>query len=343
LFHKGLDPFFIIGAQRSGTTLLRLIINSHSQVAIPEEGTFLMPLLRELRGSYHESIGKKQLKNYIKYIQNNHQFMAWKFDGFETFSDLLKKEVSLKNLIESLYIDYAASHGKVQWGDKTPSFFRKVVELSEMFPNAKFINVVRDGRDVYLSMRRREWGRKNASVAALEWAYKVRTVERSFKQLPFERFHVLRFEDLIRDPEGRVKEVCQFLGINFEVRMLEFWKTSDRFIGRHHSALIFKPISDISAEKWRKSMTLREKLAFELIAKDCLRSYGYALIFKGWINPLRKVRVYLSLVFGLPLRALQVIGVATILKVCARCGVGTGVAGGSRYLKNGRKRYDGGH
>ena len=81
------SPFFIIGAQRSGTTLLRLMLNTHSQVAIPEEGTFWMPLLREHKRPENLYISKQSLSNYVTYIQKNAQFHLWNLPIMEKWFD----------------------------------------------------------------------------------------------------------------------------------------------------------------------------------------------------------------------------------------------------------------
>ena len=83
-----MDPFFIIGAQRSGTTLLRLILNAHSKIAIPEEGTFWMPLIRELRGHFGENIPATRLQGYLRYIRINDQFKVWEMNDDDIFEEL---------------------------------------------------------------------------------------------------------------------------------------------------------------------------------------------------------------------------------------------------------------
>ncbi|MEO1923590.1 MAG: sulfotransferase, partial [Nautiliaceae bacterium] len=138
------QPFIIVGTQRSGTTLLRLILNSHSKLAIPEEGTFLMPLLKEKYLNY--VFQGKELDRVINYISKNPQFELWNKDFSSLFEEIKSKgRISLKELISNLYSFYAKLEGKLYWGDKTPSFFRKIDILRMLFPNAKFIHIVRDG------------------------------------------------------------------------------------------------------------------------------------------------------------------------------------------------------
>jgi hypothetical protein len=330
----GAMPFFIIGSQRSGTTLLRLILNAHSEIAIPEEGTFWMPLLRSLKGRYNEPIPETSLNRYINYIEKNDQFRAWFMRGC-SLSELLKggQSVSLRILMNAVYEEYARVHSKKMWGDKTPSFFRMVNELSSFFPEAKFINVIRDGRDVYLSLKDREKGRKNIAVAALEWRHKVQKVKKSFSRFPSDRVLNVRFEDILTDPERRTKDICAFLGIRFEDRMLQFYKTSHKFIGEHHSERIFRPISAEAAGKWKGKLSVGKNRIYELIAYDCLRENDYPIVSEGRFGIADRIKAALLLT-GLVRRGFQVLATAFVLLVSSRLGLRTSAAGGKRYLEN---------
>jgi hypothetical protein len=133
-----MEPFFIIGAQRSGTTLVRLILNNHSKVAIPEEGTFWMPLFRAMRGRFNQPIDPRLLKAYINYIKVNDQFKTWKMDAESVFDTIIQKGViTLPQLMSQLYQTFASCDGKPFWGDKTPSFFSHGFRASSDVPKGK--------------------------------------------------------------------------------------------------------------------------------------------------------------------------------------------------------------
>jgi hypothetical protein len=323
-----MEPFFIIGAQRSGTTLVRLILNNHSKVAIPEEGTFWMPLFRAMRGRFNQPIDPRLLKAYINYIKVNDQFKTWKMDAESVFDTIIQKGViTLPQLMSQLYQTFASCGGKPFWGDKTPSFFRMVSELHHMFPKAKFIHVIRDGRDVYLSMKGIEKGRENVAVAALEWSYKINKARHQLNTLPSGVFHELKYESLVLSPQHEIKAICEFLNIEYEPAMLDFWKSSDKYIGTHHSALIFQPISHDSREKWRHQLSKKDNEIFELVAYKTLHELEYPLI-SGKANSLRWIKAALKLVFGLPRRAFQIVYTMLVLQLAARFGKQTRAAGG---------------
>ncbi len=323
-----MEPLFIVGAQRSGTTLLRLILNAHSAIAIPEEGTFWMPLLRSERSALGGRISGKKLQRYIEYIRKNSQFRAWRLDAESKLQEILERgDTTLAELMESVYSLYARSQNKMFWGDKTPSFFRKIDELSQLFPSAKFIHIVRDGRDVFLSMRKREPSRDNIAVAALEWMRKVETASRSIERLGSERGYVITYESLLENPEQEVANLCAFLNIEFEHGMSEFYKSSEKYIGQKHSDLIFQPLSKVSVGKWKAELTGKECRIFGVIAHNCLQKMGYPIFPAGTGNAADKADAFARLCLGLPFRAFQVVWTAARLDVSAKLGLMTDAAG----------------
>lgn len=326
---NSIEPFFIIGAQRSGTTLLRLMLNAHSRIAIPEEGTFWMPLLRKYGSSPQKKIHGHRLRSYLDYIKNNPQFRLWGCDQKDFFEIIERREhgCTLAELMVGLYSGYARYHGKSLFGDKTPSFFRMVPALNQLFPDARFINLVRDGRDIYLSAQKMDSAGRNISVAAMEWNFKVRQAARALQGLGPERRITVRYEDLIGDPHATLEKICNFLMINFESAMLDYWRNSNRFIGAHHSDLIFRPVSSVSIEKWRKQLSMKEIGCYQLIAGNTLRAYGYE-IDRNAAGKFQSIsRVVHQLICGLPSRALQVLYTAFNLNLAARFGLTTDAAG----------------
>jgi len=297
-------PVFIVGVQRSGTTLLRLILNSHSTIAIPEEARFLTPLLskrvaaRPIRGG--------GLNRLINYLRENDQFRLWNYDRSAFFSHLEScDEISLKELIEAMYNSYADSEGKSRWADKS-LFFDSVGLLSSLFPEAQFIHVVRDGRGVFSSWRTMDPSKNHPTSMALDWTYKLYRIERALANVPPEKAKVVRYEDLISRPEETVRDICEFIGAEFEPAMMGFHETSSRYIGDHHSELIFKPIDDSNMAKWKRKLTRKEVDAFTIFGSRGLRKYGYE-VPEPAMSPGLLIFALTDLLIGLPHRALQVL------------------------------------
>lgn len=266
-------PVFIVGAQRSGTTLLRMLLNAHSQIAIPEEARFLMPLLeqRHLNDGFHgEEYGK-----LVSFLRASEEYRLWNYDSEPFLADLESRSgIDLAELMDKLYGSFVESEGKRYWGDKS-LFFRRIDILARMFPQGSFIHIVRDGRDVFDSWRKMDASKDCAPAAALDWRLKLSLVERAFARLPADRTLTIRFEDLLADPEQVARTACAFLGVDYEEAMLDFHKKSHRYVGDHHSQLIFKPIESGNQSKWRNNLSHAEKVAFDLIAGRQLERYGY--------------------------------------------------------------------
>lgn len=266
-------PVFIVGAQRSGTTLLRMLLNAHSQIAIPEEARFLMPLLvkERLAGGFKGAA----LESLISYMRASDEFQLWNYESKSFFAELEQvNEVGLVDFVDKLYSSYARSEGKRYWADKS-LFFRRIDILARMFPQGSFIHIVRDGRDVFDSWRKMDETKDCAPAAALDWRLKLNLIERAFAGLPADRTLTIRFEDLLANAEQVARTTCEFLGVDYEEGMLDFHKKSHRYVGDHHSQLIFKPIEAGNQSKWRNNLSHVERVAFDQIAGGYLERYGY--------------------------------------------------------------------
>ena len=298
------NPVFIIGVQRSGTTLLRLILNAHSEIAIPEEARFLSPILKK------DNINKKykgnELRNLVRYLKSNSQFALWNFDTTDFFRKIEKaNEISVKELVALMFTSYCKSEGKNIWGDKS-LFFGSIDILHELFPDARFIHIVRDGRDVFDSWRRMDPSKDNPAVMSLDWATKEKNIAKSFNRIPGNKQLTIKYEDLLEQPEEVVKSICEFLDINYEINMLECYKSSDRYIGKHHSTLIFNKIDSQNTHKWRKTLSAREIAIFTALSRSLLNNYDYetADISPGLVD---RVSMIYMLVSGLPYRLAQIL------------------------------------
>lgn len=300
------EPFFIVGVQRSGTTLLRLILNAHSEIAIPEEASFLKPLLKS--SWIRQTITNQKREKVISYLENNEQFKLWNFNREPFFKEIAqKKPTSLTEIIEAMYSSYASFEGKPRWGDKS-LFFGKIELLHEMFPNALFIHIVRDGRDVFDSWRKMDTNKSHPTVMALDWKTKIKFIEKATKNIPAENMLVVRYEDLLSHPEIALKDICNFLNIEFEEKMLAFHQSSNKYIGKHHSDLIFKPIDDSNTNKWKKRLTAKETIMYQMLAGKILNKYKYELSpKKPGID--HYLYVLVDLLIGLPKRFFELIQV----------------------------------
>jgi hypothetical protein len=321
---KSLDSpyFFIIGSQRSGTTLLRLILNSNDKIAIPTEATFLMPFLNKGLVSTSK-IYKTEADTLFNYLWGNSQFQKWELTKSDLKNVIFKQE-TIKDIISDLYRVFSAKHNKTIAGDKSPTFIRKLPIIKRAFPHAKFIYIVRDGRDTFLSLKAKKApGSENLALGAIEWRFKQSLVEKHLRTIP-QSVYKLRYEDLLKDTEKELNGICNFLDIEYQPSMLQFWKNSEGFIAKHHSVLIFKPIDASNTCKWKKAFSCQENAIYSFFAKKYLTRNDYEISDKklGVLTIIKCVGE--ATLIYLPKRIFKIVKTAVVMRIARKSGKSVG-------------------
>lgn len=231
-------PIFIVGSMRSGSTLFRLILDSHPHIAISEETGFMGALAA------------------TKAIPN------WKH-GREWFGRLGWSETELDDRLREFYSGmftrYAASQGKQRWGDKTPLHSRHIPEMARIFPNAVFVGITRHPGAVVSSLRRSfHYG---VADAASYWETTNADVVRCGADLGDDRFALLRYEDLVGTPEPVLRELMSWLGEPWSDDLLrhhdvQLAKGAPRLVDGHTNSR--EPIRGDRAERWARALTATE-------------------------------------------------------------------------------------
>jgi hypothetical protein len=194
---SGERPIFIIGVQRSGTSLLRRIFDSHSRIACPAESKFIAPLVAAL--------------------DDTKALAGWRSLGFER----AQVTEAMAAFVRSFFDGYAAAQGKPRWADKTPRYALSVGGIAELFPTCQVVHVIRDGRDVVASHRHR-WGYVAALKAVPKWRLYVQAAQTAGAVLGAGRYYEIRYEDLVTDTEATVRKLLDFLGEPWDDAMLDF-------------------------------------------------------------------------------------------------------------------------
>lgn len=270
-------PFFV-GRGRSGTTLVRAIFDSHSQLAIPNESYFLAYMARH-RNRYETSTGLL-VEQYLEDLFRRPGFLSWNLDLEAVANQVRTSEPKqLADAIRATYQFYATSKGKPRYADKTPIYVMEIVALADLFPEARFVHVLRDGRDSALSYKDVPWGPKSIEESALLWRRAVVRAGEAARLLPPDRYMELRYEDLVSKPEPTVRETCRFLDLTFENHMLRYYERAGDLTTQMRHPLtrsgLHKPISP-GLRDWRTQMTQKEIVRFESIAGRALTDFGYA-------------------------------------------------------------------
>ena len=278
------SPFFIVGCGRSGTTLLRTMLNQHSKVAIPLESLFITDYLRAKPGTPPDTFHKLILDEYELH-EWGMPFAAADFDGCVTAQDFIDRAHAL----------YVRLHSKEIWGQKTPRFVRFGALLKHHYPQAKFINIQRDPRAVVSSLIRSNVHHSNALFAARRWLRDTLDGEKLAEDYPGDVL-AIRYEDLVSDPDSTLRQVCAFLGLDFEPALLEYHTTGTAeysgYYTQIHENLNAAP-DPSRIEAWRKHLSPREVALIESICGEMMLALGYAPDATGETIPasyLRRLR-----------------------------------------------------
>lgn len=273
-------PFFIVGSSRSGTTLLRLMISGHSRIHIPPETWFILPLVH--RFSLREPLSRVDANEVVRIAVTHFRWADLGIDGAELqrAADAIARP-RLRDLIDIVYDKLLAKAGKQRIGDKTPLYIGIVPELAVLYPEARFIHLIRDGRDVAISFIEANFSERCYDGEKFEWIAAIRSGQ-AYRNSPHaKRIMEMRYDDLVRQPESTIREICDFLGEQFEPRMLEYRERQD-FVpirGRQIHANLARPISDESIGAWRRKLSGFQCFSMEACMGRELTGLGYPLRF----------------------------------------------------------------
>ena len=292
----GLPAPFVVGVGRSGTTLLRLMLDAHPQLAVPPETHFFESLLE---ASGRIRFGPAQALRAI----TGDPRRRWNDFGL-TEGELLDRfgaipRFNVSDAVRAFYELYAEKQGKPRWGDKTPTYVKTMRRIKRVLPEARFIHVIRDGRDVTLSNNKRmvERGHRDpvpAARSARKWRNRIEKARADGPHLG--EYLEIRYEDLVGDTEPALRKVCEYIDLDFDPVMLSYHeRAADRLAemagampardGRPERdagerlkahALATKPPTKERIEVWREDMSADDQAEFERVAGDLLDDLGYA-------------------------------------------------------------------
>jgi Sulfotransferase family len=294
----GEPPFFIVGSARSGTTLLRLMLNAHPKVAIPPESRFITELW-----TGHDEV---EVDPLLSELEANNRFQTWELPIAAVKRELDgRSSARYAEVMEAAYTAYARAQGKRRWGDKTPRYVRDIPLLAGLWPDARFIHLIRDGRNVALSYADVPFGPKNVATAAQLWSGRVRAGLRDGRPLGGKRYLEINYEDLVEDPKGEIGDLCEFLDLDFDDAMLNYTEGLGGVVLSR--ATVYNPNvrqpPNPSLRSWEQSMPNDHVEIFEAVAGDVLSELGYGRRFPA-PSPTARAKAFLGS-RGLPVGRLK--------------------------------------
>jgi Sulfotransferase family len=279
---------FIVGTGRCGTTLLRMMLDAHPDLAIPPETHFIPALARAFQDP------SKQLDDFLELVVSFHTWQDFGIDVGALREALSSPgPFSLTHALRTFYRLYAEKFGKPRWGDKTPMYFADMSLVQRLIPEARFIHLIRDGRDVALSIKDLWFGPNSIHEVAGWWVSRINQARNQVDALPW--YIEVRYEDLVRDTEDVLRRICAFIDVPWNPIVLDYHeRAAERLAELRRDApthdrsgilraedrvgifsLVLKPPQADRLERWRTEMTRADREWFEGVAGATLRELGY--------------------------------------------------------------------
>jgi Sulfotransferase family len=278
-----------VGANRSGTTLLRMMLDAHPELTIPPETHFVPDVIDacEERETTPEQI--------VEVMASHREWGDFNLGTDEVLERLRALDpLTAGGALRAFYGLYAERAGKPRWGEKTPGYATSMVQIQRALPEAHFVHLIRDGRDVALSAMDRAKKPITAGQVAKRWKRRITKARRQGRKI--KHYREARYEDLVLDTEPTLRGICEFIELPWDPGMLDYHESAEQRLQemarelpargnrpqleQDHRlkihALTKEPPKRDRVERWREQMSEQDRLAFEQIAGDLLDELGYA-------------------------------------------------------------------
>lgn len=333
---KNIPLFFILGRPRSGTTLLQAILNGHPNVLIPMEA----PVYVELRHKYERITHwtPELLDKLYQDLLNVTFFKDLPINREKLRVDLSKMTgewqfIELLGLVYLNYEDFIGHENISLFGDKNPVYSIFADQIIRAFPDSPIIHIYRDYRDNIESLLRMNFEAGIPALLAYRWKFTHQLIDKLIKKAP-ERIYRIKYENLCQEPEKYTREICAFLGIDFQKQMLDFHKKYE-IAGemiKEESLNIHKnlknPINTSRIGLWQKRLSEKQIKVADMVVGDLAEQAGYSrkyTRFSLWFRLMHQpILIYGRLVFWLMrniehfppiLRSLMELSVSQLIKI----------------------------
>lgn len=279
---------FVVGMTRSGTTLLRLMLDSHPELAIPPETHFIPEVIQ----AFNE--GRTEPEQVVEVMTQNRRWPDFHLEPKPLLRELraVRPLIAPGTVLRAFYRLYAEGQQKPRWGDKTPGYGPKLRRIERALPEARFVHMIRDGRDVALSLERRNSGLSTEEVAK-RWRHRIRMTREAAEGV--EHYIEIRYEDLVADPEPVLRRICDLVELDYDPEMLSYHERSPERLSEldqplraegskrgltaesrqeAHARTAEPPRTD-RVGAWKDSMSAEDLATFESYAGKLLAELGY--------------------------------------------------------------------
>lgn len=271
-------PFFMFGFERSGTTLLSMIVGAHPDIAVPLSVTGMWFRFGSKLDEYNRLETREDVERIVDDLLGEERIQLW--DVTLDRSELLAtiEPGAYGNVVAGFHSAYARAKGKRHWACLDIANLDGMAEVNRWFPDARFLHIVRDGRDVALSHETMPYGASNTLEAAEKWRHRLTVSLKMGEIMGTSRYRVVRYEDLILETAKALEDICSFIGLPYDAEMLNYPDMVDEKVPDDRRWLwpaLNKPPDKSKVGRWKREMSERKRIVFEGNAGDMLAHFGY--------------------------------------------------------------------
>lgn len=273
-----LPPVFLFGMERSGTTLLSMMVGAHPEIAVPLATTGMWFDFHRRLGDYGGLADAADLDRITDDVLAHERIRLWRTELDRERIRAALRPGDFGSVVAAFHGEYARAHGKPRWANIDIANLDNMHVVNRWFPDARFVHIVRDGRDVALSNQTMPYGPGNIAECAVAWRHRIHTSLRMGDILGAQRYLAFRYESLISEPHTTLERICRFLELSFSDRMLSYGETVDERVPAEKQWLwpeLKSPPQLSKVDRWRREMSDNQRIVFEGIAGDTLREMGY--------------------------------------------------------------------
>jgi Sulfotransferase family len=286
---------FVVGAPRSGTTLLRLMLDAHPDLAIPAETNFIPRVAEECAAASDSA------EAFCTALVSLDRWGDFRVDGQRLRERVARiSPFDVAEAFRAFYQLCAERFDKPRWGDKTPTYLLEMTKIQAILPEARFVHIVRDGRDCAVSTKDLWFGPEGGAHAGFWWYSMMNEARMQATQL--DHYLEVRYEDLVADAEPVLRQVCEFADLPWDPAVLRYYERSETRLQdenrpmlrtdgeggviqgserlKIHARTKEAPRSD-RIGRWRIEMSPADQEAFAAIAGEALEEFGYAVETDG--------------------------------------------------------------
>lgn len=272
--------------------MLRLMLDAHSELAIPPETGFL-ELSEKLTGR-GDTLREKFFQAVINYAEPLRSWPDFEISEATFWHELTRiQPFNISEGYRAFYRLYAARYGKPRWGDKTPIYCRHMNAIRRVLPEARFVHIIRDGRDAALSLRRMWFSPGwDIETQASYWRDCVRAARRA--GLGRDDYMEVRYEELVLNTRAVLERVCAHASLTFEEAMSNYYQRAPERLKEHKGRTLAdgqpfltqeqrfqqqrrttEPPDAMCVFAWKRDMDPEERKRFQVVAGDLLKELGY--------------------------------------------------------------------